>query len=73
MTTTFRKRWSVSYSVTSIPLKLYALLLLKYFCMQDNKGWNNNILKWASSLISGDASSKNKADKITVSNYFPAI
>ena len=37
--------------------------------MQDNKGWNNNILKWASSLISGDTSSKNKADKITVSNY----
>ncbi|XP_066332805.1 UDP-glucose:glycoprotein glucosyltransferase-like isoform X1 [Miscanthus floridulus] len=31
----------------------------------DNKGWNNNLLKWASSLISGDASSKNKADKIT--------
>ncbi|KAG2548509.1 hypothetical protein PVAP13_9KG188900 [Panicum virgatum] len=31
----------------------------------DNKGWNNNILKWASSLISGDTSSKNKADKIT--------
>ncbi|KAG2537562.1 hypothetical protein PVAP13_9NG299400 [Panicum virgatum] len=32
---------------------------------QENKGWNNNILKWASSLISGDTSSKNKADKIT--------
>ncbi|KAK8444902.1 hypothetical protein SEVIR_9G223900v4 [Setaria viridis] len=31
----------------------------------DNKGWNNNLLKWASSLINGDASSKNKADKIT--------
>ncbi|KAF8723076.1 hypothetical protein HU200_022226 [Digitaria exilis] len=31
----------------------------------DNKGWNNNLLKWASSLISGDASSKNKADKVT--------
>ncbi|XP_066322950.1 UDP-glucose:glycoprotein glucosyltransferase-like [Miscanthus floridulus] len=31
----------------------------------DNKGWNNNLLKWASSLISGDASLKNKADKIT--------
>jgi len=37
--------------------------------MQDNKGWNNNLLKWASSLISGDASLKNKADKITVSNH----
>ncbi|KAF8672518.1 hypothetical protein HU200_049459 [Digitaria exilis] len=31
----------------------------------DNKGWNNNLLKWASSLISGDASSKNQADKVT--------
>ncbi|KAK3153915.1 hypothetical protein QOZ80_2BG0183200 [Eleusine coracana subsp. coracana] len=31
----------------------------------DNKGWNNNLLKWASSFISGDASSKKKADKIT--------
>ncbi|CAN6287994.1 unnamed protein product [Urochloa humidicola] len=31
----------------------------------DNKGWNNNLLKWASSLINGDAPSKNKADKIT--------
>ncbi|CAL4933619.1 unnamed protein product [Urochloa decumbens] len=30
----------------------------------DNKGWNNNLLKWASSLINGDASSKSKADKI---------
>ena len=40
-----------------------------FFLMQDNKGWNNNLLKWASSLISGDASLKNKADKITVSNH----
>jgi UDP-glucose:glycoprotein glucosyltransferase len=40
-----------------------------FFLIQDNKGWNNNLLKWASSLISGDASSKNKADKITVSNH----
>ncbi|KAJ1295214.1 hypothetical protein BS78_01G207000 [Paspalum vaginatum] len=31
----------------------------------ENNGWNKNLLKWASSLISGDASSKNKADKIT--------
>lgn len=36
--------------------------------MQDNKGWNKNLLKWASSLITGDASSKSKADKTTVSN-----
>ncbi|AQK75954.1 UDP-glucose:glycoprotein glucosyltransferase [Zea mays] len=31
----------------------------------DNKGWNKNLLKWASSLITGDASSKSKADKTT--------
>ncbi|KAL6643108.1 hypothetical protein ACP70R_021289 [Stipagrostis hirtigluma subsp. patula] len=31
----------------------------------DNKGWNKNLLKWASSFISGDASSKKKDDKIT--------
>ncbi|CAN6310811.1 unnamed protein product [Urochloa humidicola] len=31
----------------------------------DNKGWNNNLLKWASSLINGDSSSKTKADKTT--------
>ncbi|KAL6883793.1 hypothetical protein ACP4OV_011207 [Aristida adscensionis] len=31
----------------------------------DSKGWNNNLLKWASSFISGDSSSKKKADKIT--------
>ncbi|XP_062204872.1 UDP-glucose:glycoprotein glucosyltransferase-like isoform X2 [Phragmites australis] len=30
----------------------------------DSKGWNNNLLKWASSFISGDASSKKKADNI---------
>ena len=35
--------------------------------MQDNKGWNTNILKWASSFISGDASLKKKAEKNTVS------
>ncbi|KAL5230580.1 hypothetical protein ABZP36_029356 [Zizania latifolia] len=32
----------------------------------DNKGWNNNLLKWASSFISGNASSKKKDEKITV-------
>ena len=35
--------------------------------MQDNKGWNTNLLKWASSFISGDASLKKKAEKNTVS------
>jgi hypothetical protein len=34
--------------------------------MQDNKGWNNNLLKWASSFISGDSSSKKKDEKISV-------
>ncbi|VAH04245.1 unnamed protein product [Triticum turgidum subsp. durum] len=33
----------------------------------DNKGWNTNLLKWASSFISGDASLKKKAEKNTVS------
>uniref|UniRef100_A0A452YDZ7 UDP-glucose:glycoprotein glucosyltransferase n=1 Tax=Aegilops tauschii subsp. strangulata TaxID=200361 RepID=A0A452YDZ7_AEGTS len=31
----------------------------------DNKGWNTNLLKWASSFISGDASLKKKAEKNT--------
>uniref|UniRef100_A0A0D9XKJ1 UDP-glucose:glycoprotein glucosyltransferase n=1 Tax=Leersia perrieri TaxID=77586 RepID=A0A0D9XKJ1_9ORYZ len=31
----------------------------------DNKGWNSNLLKWASSFISGDASSKKKDEKIS--------
>uniref|UniRef100_A0A0E0CPF8 UDP-glucose:glycoprotein glucosyltransferase n=1 Tax=Oryza meridionalis TaxID=40149 RepID=A0A0E0CPF8_9ORYZ len=31
----------------------------------DNKGWNNNLLKWASSFISGDSSSKKKDEKIS--------
>ncbi|KAF0915839.1 hypothetical protein E2562_039167 [Oryza meyeriana var. granulata] len=31
----------------------------------DNKGWNSNLLKWASSFISGDTSSKKKDEKIS--------